>query len=433
MGLKITVVGGGSSYTPELFANLVDLRGLLDVDQVVLFDPNQDKLAFVAVVCERLLAGSGLATKVVIARDREQALAGADFILLQVRVGGLAARVRDERLPMALGMLGNETTGAGGFVCALRTVPVALEIARLAEKLAPDAWLLNLSNPAGIVTETVFKHSRMRALGFCNIPINTTYALAEALGVPPDGIRLDSFGLNHLSWVRGAYVDGEERLQPLLAKTLDRNSPLYQAGVVDILIDPDWLRNLGLIPGWYVRYFHYQEAAMDEERQDLQVKGETDRIAEQRLGEIYTSQGYTQEARQILESKGGARYYLPVLQAIRSIVEDRRDEVVVDLRNDGAIPDLPDAVCVEIPARIGRQRVEPLAVGPLPLNVRGLVQAVKAYEELTVQAAVCGDREVAIEALVANPLVGSYPKASAFFERVLENERPYLPQFFSAT
>ncbi len=431
MGLKITVVGGGSSYTPELFANLVDLRDQLDVEQVVLFDPNRDKLGFIAALCQRLLEGSGLATKVTLAGDLEQAFTGADFILLQVRVGGLAARVRDERLPMALGMLGNETTGAGGFVCALRTVPVILEYARLAEKLAPHAWLLNLSNPAGIVTEAVLKHSTMRALGFCNIPINTTYALAEAFGVAPARLRLDSFGLNHLSWVRAAIVDGEEMLQPLLAQTLDRDSPLYQTGAVDSLIEPDWLRNLGMIPGWYVRYFNYREAVFEEERLDLRVKGEADMIAEKRLGEIYASAGYTQEARDILELKGGARYYLPVLQVIHSIVEDRGDEVVVDLRNDGAIPDLPDSVCVEIPARIGRQRAEPVPVGPLPLNVRGLVQAVKTYEELAVQAAVCGDREVAIEALVANPLVGSYPKASAFFERVLENERPYLPQFFS--
>lgn len=428
--MKIAVIGGASSYTPELFYNLIELGDQLEVEQVTLMDPNSEKLDSITRVCERLLEGSEIKTRVAATEDREKAISGADFILLQVRVGGLAARVRDERLPMEFGMVGNETTGAGGFVSALRTVPVAMQVARDVERLAPESWLLNLSNPAGIVTEALLNHTKVRTMGFCNIPINTTYGLAEVFGVSPSKVRIDSFGLNHLSWVQGAYVDGQEKLQALLAETQHRGSALYQHGVVDSLIDPDWLRSLGMIPGWYLRYFYYTDEVIQEEIHSQQSKGERDMLAEERLREVFTKSGYNQEARHILESKGGARYYLPVLQVIGAIREDRAEVVVVDVKNGRALPDLPEEVCVEVPARIGKEGARPLLSGPMPLQVRGLVQAVKNYEQLTVEAAIQGDRDIAIQALVANPLVGTYPKASAFFDRVLENERSYLHQFY---
>jgi 6-phospho-beta-glucosidase len=430
MGIKITVIGGASSYTPELFANLIEFRERLDVDQVTLMDLNSEKLAFIADVCERVLGGADTGIKLVTTQHHEEAIAGADFIMLQIRVGGLAARVRDEQLPMEFDMVGNETTGAGGFVCGLRTVPVAMEIAHHIERLAPEAWLLNLSNPAGIVTEALLKHSQVRVVGFCNIPINTTYGLAEVLSVEPSQIRLDSFGLNHLSWSRGAYIDDEEVLQPLIAATHSRNSSLYQHGLVDSLIDPEWLRTLGMIPGWYLRYFYHPEQILDKDRQGLRCRGEEDMLAEERIRKIYSTAGYDREARRVLEAKGGARYYLSVLHVVDSIVHDSGKVVVVDVRNGNALPDLLPEVCVEVPARIGRDHVDPLPMGRMPLSVRGLVQAVKTYEELTVEAALTGDQGTAIAALMVNPLVGSYPKARAFLDRVLENERPYLPRFF---
>lgn len=430
MGLKIAVIGGGSSYTPELFADLVAEAGRLDVENVVLMDASAERAAFIAGVSEKLARASGFRIKVTGTPRLEEALSGADFVISQIRVGGLTARIRDEKLPMEFDMVGNETTGAGGFVCALRTVTASLEIARAIERLSPKAWVLNLSNPAGIVTEAFFKHTALRTLGFCNIPINTTYALAEVLGVPPAKVRLDSFGLNHLSWVRRVFVNGGELLQPLIAETRDRESVLYQRGVVDDFMEPDFLRALALIPSWYVRYFYFPEQTLEEDRREAQSKGEKDMQAEARLHEIYSTTGYADEARRILASKGGAQYYLPVLQAIHAIVNDSGEVIVADVRNGTALPDLPPDVCVEVPARIYRERAEPLPVGAMPLNVRGLVQTVKTYEELTIQAAVRGDRQIAIEALMANPLVGSFGKASKFFERVLENERTYLPQFY---
>jgi 6-phospho-beta-glucosidase len=422
MALKIAVIGAGSSYTPELFSNLIDFRDQLAVEQVTLMDPNLEKVSLVAEVSRRLLEGSGMRTKIVTTQQRKEAIAGADFIILQIRVGGLAARIRDERLPMEFGLVGNETTGAGGFACALRTIPVALDIARDIEQINPHAWLMNLSNPAGIVTEAILKHTRVRTIGFCNIPINTQYDLGRVLHVPPSKIRLDSFGLNHLSWVRGAYVDGQEMLEPLIAKARSRRSVLYRQGLVDQLIDPEWLQAIRMIPGWYLRYFYYPERVLEEDRCRERSDGEEDRLAEEKLLQIYLTTGFTQEARQILAAKGGAQYYLPVLQVIDSMIHDRGELVVVDVRNGSALPDLPPEVCVEVPARISRQAIEPIPVGPLPLSVRGLVQAVKVYEELTIQAAMNLDRGAALAALMVHPLVGTYPKTREFLKRALENE-----------
>jgi 6-phospho-beta-glucosidase len=430
MGLKITMIGAGSSYTPELFADLATEVKPLDIEKVVLMDANAERAEFVARVSEKLVKDSGQNIRVTGTADLEEAVREADFIMLQIRVGGLAARVRDEKLPMELGLVGNETTGAGGFVCALRTITATLDIARAIEDFAPDAWIFNLSNPAGIVTETLLKNTNLKAMGFCNIPINTTYALAEVLGVSPDKVQLDSFGLNHLSWVRRVFVDGQERLQSLIAETCDADSILYRRGLVDDFMEPDFFRTLAMIPSWYVRYFYFPEQTLEEDRNQAHSKGEEDMQREARLHQIYSTTGYDDEARHILSSKGGAQYYLPVLQVMHAIVNNSGDVVVADVRNGTALPDLPSNVCVEVPARMYRDRAEPLPVGEMPLSVRGLVQTVKAYEELTIQAALTGSREIAIEALMANPLVGSFGKADRFFSQVLENERQYIPQFY---
>jgi Alpha-galactosidases/6-phospho-beta-glucosidases, family 4 of glycosyl hydrolases len=233
-----------------------------------------------------------------------------------------------------------------------------------------------------------------------------------------------------LSWVQRVFVDGQERLQPLIAETCDTDSILYRRGIVDDFMEPDFFRTLAMIPSWYVRYFYFPEQTLEEDRSQAQSKGEQDMQAEARLHEIYSTTGYDEEATHILASKGGAQYYLPVLQAIHAIVNNSGDVIIADVRNGTALPDLPPDVCVEVPARIFRDRTEPLPVGGMPLGVRGLVQTVKAYEELTIQAALTGSKDIAIEALMANPLVGSFGKASRFFDQVLENEHSYIPQFY---
>ncbi len=430
MGLKIAVIGGASSYTAELFADLVQFRDDLDVAEVALMDPNAEKLALIRDVGCKLLESADLSARVIATTDLAEAVTGSDFIILQIRVGGLEARIRDESIPMELGMVGNETTGAGGFVCGLRTVSAALPIAREIERLAPNAWLLNLSNPAGIVTEALLNHTKVRTVGFCNIPINTTYEIAELLGVPPESVELRSFGLNHLSWAREAIVGGVDRLQPLIAAAHDRDSILYHKGLVEDLIDPEWLRIVSMIPSWYVRYYYCTEDVIAQDRGGSGIKGMRDMEAEDEIRALYRTEGYGERAQKILSSKGGAQYYLPVLQVASSIVHDRRDVIIVDVRNGDTLPDLPADACVEVPAKVGRDCVEPIACGPMSLTVRGLVQVVKTYEQLTTKAAVNGSEQAAIAALVTHPLVGSYAKANEFWKRVLQNERAYLPTFF---
>ena len=428
--MKIVVVGAGSSYTPELFASLTAGVRRLDVEEIALVDLNPERLEFIADVGRRILDLAGSTTRLTMTTDLDQAVEGADFVIPQIRVGGLAARKRDETLPMTFGLIGNETTGAGGFVCALRTIPAVLRIARTVERRAPDAWILNLSNPAGIVTEALLRHSPLRAIGFCNIPANTARQLGGILGVDHARLRLDSFGLNHLSWLRGASLDGEDMLQPLFDELFDGEHPLM--AMVDPLMQVEDLRALRLIPSWYVRFFYFTEQILADDLASTTTKADRDVAAEERLAEIFRTIGFNDEAREILAGKGGANYYENVLAAIDAIANDTGEVIVADVRNNGAIPDLPDDACVEVPARIDRRGATAQPVGDLPVPVRGLIQGVKAYEELTIQAAVAGDRARAIQALVANPIVRSYPSARGFFEQVLENEREYLQPFLDA-
>jgi 6-phospho-beta-glucosidase len=431
MGLKICVIGAGGSYTPELFTNLIEYPDPIEVDEIALVDLNLERLNLIAEVCRQVLKSAGSKMRISITDDRSSALPGSDYVILQIRVGGSAARMRDERAPMKFNMVGNETTGPGGFISALRTIPVVLEIAADIERLAPQAWLMILANPGGILTEAILKKSAVNVLGYCNIPINTQYAFAEMFGVPADRVVIDSFGLNHLSWVREVYLDGEPKLAGILAETRSRRSKIYRhQNPLDDMVEPDFIRMLGMVPSWYLRYFYRPEKVLRMERRAKHVGGERDILADSKILEIFTSQGYTEEAKEILNSKGGSRYYLPVLQVIESQLKDRGDRIITDVRNGKTLTDLPPEVAVEVPVRFFKDRTEPIPIGPMPLSVRGLVQAVKAYEELTIEAAVSGSHKLAIEALMANPLVASYPKAISFLDYALKNDHDYLPQFF---
>jgi 6-phospho-beta-glucosidase len=291
--------------------------------------------------------------------------------------------------------------------------------------------LMNLANPGGILTEAVLKKSKVKALGFCNIPINTQYAFATMFGVPADRVAIDSFGLNHLSWVREVYLDGQPKLAGLLSATHSRRSKIYgHQNPLDDLVEPEFMRLLGMVPGWYLRYFYRPEKILRLERRAQHLGGERDIIADRKILEIFASQGYTDEAKEILNSKGGARYYLPVLQVIESQLGDRGDMIIADVRNGSTLTDLSPNVAVEVPVRFFKERTEPIPIGPMPLSVRGLVQTVKAYEELTIEAAVTGSHPLAIQAMMANPLIASYPKAKAFLDSALEEDRVFLTNFF---
>ena len=419
--MKIAVIGGGSTYTPELIEGFGLRSERLPVDELVLHDIDPDRLEVVGGLAQRILGKLGFPGTLTLTTDREQAIGGASFVLVQLRVGGLAARLLDETIPPRFGCLGQETTGAGGFAKALRTVPVVLEIAEQTARLgAPRAWLLDFTNPAGLVTQALIDDGR-RAIGLCNIPIGFQRDFARQLGVEPERVQLEHVGLNHLSWERGVLVDGEDRLPGLVQTYPDQVGE--EVGMPGSLI-----RLLGAVPSYYLRYFYFPEesraeAAAEQPRAARVMEIERDLLA------MYADPSLDVKPK-LLEERGGAFYSEAAAMLVESLYGDAGDVQVVNVRNAGAIPNLDDDAVVEVPCRIGAGGADPLPQRPLPPEMLGLVEQVKAYERLTVAAARDGDRDMALKALMANPLVASHSVAAPLLDALLDANRGHLPRFF---
>ena len=422
MGLKIAVIGGGSTYTPELVQGIADRTASLPVDELVLYDIDPDRLAVVAGLAERILRRQGWPGRLVVSTDRTDTIDGAAFVLVQLRVGGQAARLTDETLPHRFGCIGQETTGPGGFAKALRTVPVVLDLAEeVGRRSAPDAWIVDFTNPVGIVSQALLDAGH-RAIGLCNVAIGFQRRLAARFGVTPDRVALEHVGLNHLTWIRAVQVDGVDRLPGMLADDAE------VAGIAEDVDSPvELLRALGAIPSYYLHYY-YATAEVLAEQLAGGTRAEDVMAIERELLEMYRDPTLDRKPA-LLEQRGGAFYSEAAAQLIASLHAGTGDVQVVDIRNDGAIPDLPDRAVVEIPARIDRDGAHPLPLAPLAPEMRGLVQAAKAYEELAVTAATTGDQRAALLALVANPLVPDFHAAEGLLEAILERNVGYLPRF----
>ncbi|MFL5641892.1 MAG: 6-phospho-beta-glucosidase [Chloroflexota bacterium] len=419
--MKIAVVGGGSTYTPELVEGFARRAARMPIDELVLLDLDPERLEIVGGFARRMLGHLGWDGRLILTGDRDAAIDGADFVLIQLRVGGQAARLIDETLPPTFGLVGQETTGAGGFAKALRTVPVVLEFAELtARRGAPGAWIVDFTNPVGIVTQALIDEGH-RAIGLCNVAINIQRDLASHFGVSPDRVELEHVGLNHLSWERAVRVDGDDRLPELLADDADR-----LAGHVGL--PSSLVRALGSIPSYYLRYY-YQTAEVVADQRNGHTRARDVMDIEARLLDLYRDESLVEKPA-LLADRGGAFYSEAAAQLIASLYDGAGDVQVVDVRNDGALPDLPDSAVVEIPAMIDRDGAHPLALAPLGPEIRGLVQQVKAYEELTIEAAVTGDRRTALRALLANPLVGDWAVAEPLLDALLAADRAHLPRFF---
>ena len=423
MGLKIAVVGGGSTYTPELVEGFAARSARLPVDELALLDVDAERLAIVAGLAGRILARRGWSGRVSPTLDRSAALDGADFVVVQLRVGGQAARFRDETIPPRFGCVGQETTGPGGFAKALRTVPVVLEIAEEAARRAnPGAWLVNFTNPVGIVTQALLDDGH-HALGLCNVAIGFQRRFARHFGVEPERVALEHVGLNHLSWERAVRVDGVDRLPELL----ERDGPAV-ADEVDLPLE--LIRAVGAIPSYYLRYY-YATADVVAEQREGQTRAEAVMAIERELLELYRDPALAEKPA-LLERRGGAYYSEAAAQLIASLHDGTGDVQVVDVRNAGALPGIPDSAVVEVPAVIDRHGARPAPLAPLAPELRGLVEHARGYEELAVRAAISGDRRVALRALLANPLVPDFGTASGLLEAILEANRAQLPRFFPA-
>jgi 6-phospho-beta-glucosidase len=419
--VKIAVIGGGSTYTPELIEGFAGRAAILPYHQLVLHDVSTDRLDVVGGLARRILARDGLADRLSTTTSLDEAVEGAAAVLVQLRVGGQQARLVDETLPGKFGLLGQETTGPGGFAKALRTVPVVLDIAeRVAQRAEPGAWIVDFTNPVGIVVRALLDAGH-RAVGLCNVAITFQRRLAARFGVPADRVRLDHAGLNHLSWIRRVLVDGVDRLPELLA------GPAGAELAREVELPLELMRTLGAIPSYYLHYYYCTEHAVRAQRVGKHRAAEVLEI-EQTLLTMYADPNLDHKP-ELLESRGGAYYSEAAAGLVTSLLTGDGAHHYVDIRNAGTIAGLPDAAVVEVPALVGRAGATALPVDPLPPELLGLVQEVTAYEELTIEAARTGSRQVALRALVAHPLIREWDLAVPLLDEILAANEGHLPAF----
>lgn len=431
--LKVAVIGGGSSYTPELIDGFIKRNSELTVKDIYLVDIQQgrEKLEIVGGLAQRMIAKAGLDIKIHMTLDRREAIADADFIITQIRVGGLDARIRDEKIPLKYNVIGQETTGPGGFAKALRTIPVMLDICKDIEELSPDAWLINFTNPSGVITETVLKHTSVKVLGLCNVPVNMVSYVAKAFGVEIERAYIRFAGLNHLVWGMNIFLDGEDVTEELLNQLISEGN-LTMKNIPDLQWDKALIKSLGMLPCPYHRYYYMADRMLEEEKREAVqagTRGEVVKKVERELFEIYRNPELNIKPPQ-LEKRGGALYSYAACNLISSIFNNKRDIQVVNVKNHGAMLDLPDDSVIETNCVIDKNGAHPLSLGRVPAKIRGLMQVVKAYEELTIEAGVNGDYNFALQALTVHPLVPSLTVAKKILDDILEENKDLLPQFF---
>jgi 6-phospho-beta-glucosidase len=423
MGVKVAIVGAGSTYTPELVEGFIAHEDRLPVDELAMLDVDRPRLDIVGGVAGRILSARGWNGDLVLTTDRDRALDGASFVVVQIRVGGQAARLTDETIPVRFGCIGQETTGPGGFAKALRTVPVVLELAEETAQRGADAWVVDFTNPVGIVTQALVDAGH-RAIGLCNVGIGLQRRVAGLLGVGWDRVELEHVGLNHLSWERAVRLDGLDVLPDLLERFADELAD-------DLRLPPELLRLLGVVPSYYLRYYYLTDQVLEEQRSGTHDSRAQEVMAiERELLDLYRHPSLDRKP-ELLERRGGAFYSEAAVRLMASLHAGTGDVQIVDVRNEGAMPDLPNDAVVEVPARVDREGAHPLALTALRPEFLGLVEEAKAYERLAVEAATTGSRSIALKALLANPLVPSYGVAAPLLDALLEANRSFLARFFS--
>jgi 6-phospho-beta-glucosidase len=415
--VKVAVVGGGSTYTPELVDGLARLQHLVTVDELVLTDPAEERLSLVGGISQRIFANYGHPGTIRLTTDLDRAVAEAAVVLIQLRVGGQAARLVDETLPLQCGCVGQETTGAGGLAKALRTVPVILEIAeRISGLAAKDAWILDFTNPVGIVTRALLDHGH-QAVGLCNVAIGNQRAAAQLLDFEPGSVTLDHVGLNHLTWTRQVLVDGQDRLPELLDNFAEKLAA--RSG-----LPAEVLRRLRVWPSYYLRYFYEHDHVVE---QQLTKPSRAEEVAaiERQLLEIYADPAVEKKP-DLLQRRGGAYYSEAAVDLMASLLTDQCDVQVVNLRNYGTFSFLADHAIIEVPARVGRHGPVAEALAPVDPLYAGLIAHVSAYEELALEAAIHGGRERVFRALLAHPLIGQHQLADKLTDLLIAANRDHL-------
>ncbi|MFI6208183.1 6-phospho-beta-glucosidase [Streptomyces sp. NPDC051041] len=432
--MKLTILGGGGFRVPLVYGALLTDRAEGRVTRVVLHDLDAGRLSAVTRVLAEQAAGVPGAPEVSATTDLDEALTGADFVFSAIRVGGLEGRANDERVALAEGVLGQETVGAGGIAYGLRTVPVAVDIARRVARLAPDAWVINFTNPAGLVTEAMSRHLGDRVIGICDSPVGLGRRVARVLGVDPREAFVDYVGLNHLGWVRGLRVDGRDELPRLLA-----DPELLGSFEEGRLFGADWLRSLGAIPNEYLHYYYFNREAVRAYQRAEKTRGAFLRDQQARFYarmqdpdapalEIWDRTRAERETTYMAENRetagAGERdeedlsggYEKVALALMRAVARDERTTLILNVRNRATLSVLDAEAVVEVPCLVDANGAHPVAADPLPGHATGLVCAVKAVEREVLAAAESGSRAAAVKAFALHPLVDSVTVARRLVE-----------------
>lgn len=437
-GVKIVTIGGGSSYTPELVEGFIKRYDHLPVKELWLVDieAGREKLETVGALAKRMVKKAGVPMEIILSYDRREALKDADFVTTQMRIGRLPARVLDERIPLSHGMIGQETNGAGGMFKAFRTIPVILDIVKDIEELCPDAWLINFTNPAGMVTEAILRYTNFKkAIGLCNVPVNMVAGFAKMLNVDESQVTMQIQGVNHFIFATDVFVDGVSRFDELLNQYahLKPEDTIQMKNFVSLPYSPSFIKGLKAIPCPYHNYYFFTKEQLEEELEQFKtgtVRGEVVSKTEEELFELYSHEELQEKPEQ-LAMRGGAKYSDAACNLIASIYTNKSDIQYVDVRNNGAIADLPMDSAVEVACRITANGPQPIATGTLKLPISGYVQMMKTFERLVIEAAIKGDRDLAVTALNMNPLCPSDEIANTVIDELLEAHKDYLPQFFN--
>ena len=422
--INVTVIGSGSTYCPELVDGFLQRQDSLKLKRLVLMDIDERKRTIVGDLCVRMIRNAGIDCEVVMTDDLDMALQGADFVVTQIRVGKLHCRYLDEQIPVKYDLIGQETTGIGGFFKALRTIPVIGNICKKIEEICPDAWLINFTNPSGIVTDYVLNNTNVKCIGLCNVPIDMIDDAKEAVG---EDAEITYLGLNHLSWITSVMKDGEEKLYDLFDEGY---APKVMANIKDDGFDIGCLKAVGGIPSSYLQYYYCRDAKLDHLMTDEKSRAQVCMEIEEDLLKLYQNQEIVTKPA-LLDKRGGHKYSLAACSLIDSIANDKNDVHVVNILNQGTLPFMNDDDVVEIAARIGADGAKPVPVRKTwSRHMEGLMKVVKEYEKYTVEAAKNGDDEAAMNALMIHPLVGDYKRAHACYYEMKQAHMDFLPQFF---
>ncbi|HFF0179001.1 TPA: 6-phospho-beta-glucosidase [Klebsiella pneumoniae] len=433
-GLKIVVIGGGSSYTPELIEGLLNRYHEMPVASLWLVDieEGKEKVEIIAGLARRMIAKAGLTIEVVATLDRASALRDADFVCSQFRAGCLDARISDERISLKYGLIGQETNGLGGFANACRTIPIALEIAADMERLCPDAWLLNFTNPSGMVTEAILRHSRIKAVGLCNVPVIMQKGITTLLQCADEKeVVMQVAGLNHFIFVRQILHKGKEWLPEVMAEINAGRDPLVPRNIPPFRWPSHLLQGLGMIPCAYLRYYYMKDDLLRQELAEAGgegTRGEVVKQLEKILFDQYRDPHLAVKPK-ALEGRGGQYYSEAACELMNAIYNDKRIIMHVNTRNNGAISGLPDDCAVEVSSLITASGPLPLNVAPFPEDTLRLLQLMKSFERLTIEAALTGNRHTAWRALMLNPLIVSGEKLELALDEVIAENRQWLPTF----